>query len=403
MEERKKGRIVTSESVTEGHPDKICDQIADAILDDMLRQDPDSFVACEVMASTGIIFVMGEVTTKADTDINAIVRESLKKIGYKDAASGIDAENCAIITTIRSQSPDIAIGVAKSQEVREGKEDLDPLSAQGAGDQGLVFGYACDDTPEFMPLAIVLAHRLTKKLSKLRKEGLIKGLRPDGKSQVSVEYDVEGRPLRVDAVLISAQHEPDIDQKNLKEEIWDKLVLTSIDPSLLDSDTKFFFNPTGQFVMGGPNADTGLTGRKLIVDTYGGAAHHGGGAFSGKDPSKLDRSGAYYARYVAKNLVAAGLCKKVEIAVSYAIGRAYPFSISLDSYNTGFLPDEVLLEIVKKIFDFRPLAIIEKLDLRRPIYAHTASYGHFGRRDDKYPWEETDRVEELIEEKKKYE
>lgn len=393
MEEIKKGRIRTAESVTEGHPDKICDQIADSILDEVLRQDPASHCACEVMASTGIIFVMGELSTKADVDINAIVRHTLKKIGYTDADSGIDAEHCAVITTIREQSPDIACGVDRSEEARLGEEEA--LSEEGAGDQGIVFGYATNETPEYMPMPLMLAHRLAKRLAKVRRENIVPHLRPDGKTQVSIEYDEANRPKRIDAILISTQHDAQADQKEIKEQLWDRVVKECLDPLMIDSQTRFYVNPTGRFEMGGPNADTGLTGRKIIVDTYGGEGHHGGGAFSGKDPSKVDRSGAYYARYVAKNVVAAGLADKAEIAVAYAIGRAEPFSIAIDTFGTGKLSDEALLQIIQKVFDFRPGAIIKKLDLRRPIYAHTATYGHFGRTDDRYSWEELDQVETL--------
>lgn len=388
-----KGCLRTAESVTEGHPDKVCDQIADAILDEVLRQDPAAHSAIEVMASTGIIFVMGELSTSADVDVNAIVRRTIQQIGYTDAPSGIDYENCAIIQTIREQSPDIAQGVGHSEEARAGESDA--LSAAGAGDQGIVFGYAADETPELMPMPIMLAHQLAKRLAKVRKEGIIPHLRPDGKTQVSIEYDAEDRPKRVDAILISTQHEPDVDQKQLKEDLWDRVVRETVDPRMIDSKTRFYVNPTGKFEIGGPNGDTGLTGRKIIVDTYGGMAHHGGGSFSGKDASKVDRSGAYYARYVAKNIVAAGLARRCEVAVAYAIGRAQPFSLSVDSYGTGKVDDATLLEMVKEVFDFRPGSIIANLGLQRPIYQHTASYGHFGRTDHKYPWEETNQVERL--------
>ncbi len=393
MESKQKGRIRTAESVTEGHPDKICDQIADAILDEVIRQDPDAHCACEVMASTGIIFVMGELSTKADVDINSVVRDTLKRIGYTDAQSGIDAENCAIITTIREQSPDIAMGVNQSQEFREGAAEDDFLL--GAGDQGIVFGYACDETPELMPMPIVLAHRLAHRLARVRRDNIVPHLRPDGKTQVSVEYDAAGRPKRIDAILISTQHDAEANQKALKEQLWDHVVREVLDPMLIDPDTKFYVNPTGRFELGGPNADTGLTGRKIIVDTYGGMGHHGGGAFSGKDPSKVDRSGAYYCRYVAKNIVAAGLASRCEVSAAYAIGRAEPFSLDVETFGTGKVSDHALLEKVKEVFDFRPAAIIHQLNLKRPIYAHTATYGHFGRTDDKYSWEELDRVDVL--------
>lgn len=392
MSERK-GRIQTAESVTEGHPDKLCDRIADAILDEVIRQDPDAHSAIEVMASTGIIFVMGELSTSADVDINSVVRATIRSIGYTDAASGLDADNCAIIQTIREQSPDIAQGVNLSEDARTGADDA--LSEVGAGDQGIVYGYAVDETPEYMPMPIMLAHQLAKRLAKVRKEGILPYLRPDGKTQVSIEYDEEGNARRVDAILISAQHTPDISQKELKEALWDEVVRATVKPHLIDSNTRFFVNPTGRFEIGGPNGDTGLTGRKIIVDTYGGAAHHGGGAFSGKDATKVDRSAAYYARYVAKNVVAAGLARRAEVSVAYAIGRAEPFSLSIDTFGTGVHSDLALLEIVKQVFDFRPGSIIKNMDLLRPIYAHTASYGHFGRTDEKYSWEMLDRVAEL--------
>ncbi|MDD7593262.1 MAG: methionine adenosyltransferase [Peptoniphilaceae bacterium] len=390
---RVKGRLRTAESVTEGHPDKVCDQIADAILDEILRQDPTAHSAIEVMASTGIVFVMGELSTSADVDINAIVRRTIQQIGYTDAPSGIDYENCAIIQTIREQSPDIAQGVGHSEEARAGEADT--LSAEGAGDQGIVFGYASDETPELMPMPIMLAHQLAKRLAKVRKEGIIANLRPDGKTQVSIEYDEDDRPKRVDAILISTQHGPGMDQKQLKEDLWDHVVKETVDPRMIDSETRFYVNPTGKFEIGGPNGDTGLTGRKLIVDTYGGMAHHGGGSFSGKDASKVDRSGAYYARYVAKNIVAAGLARRCEVAVAYAIGRAQPFSLGVNTFGTGAMDDAALLDLVKEVFDFRPGSIIQNLGLTKPIYQHTASYGHFGRTDHKYPWEETDKVEQL--------
>lgn len=385
-------KILTSESVTEGHPDKLCDQISDAILDAFLEKDPYSRVACETFATTGVVFVMGEITSEAYVDIQQIVRETIRKVGYLGSDMGFDAETCAVVTSIKEQSADIALGVDNSLEIKEG--ETDSLDQIGAGDQGIVYGYACDETSEYMPLSISLSHKLTKRLAEVRKKSIIKGLRPDGKSQVSIEYE-NNEPKRIDAILISAQHDRDINMKEMKEQIWKEVVLETIDHAYIDSDTKFYFNPTGRFEIGGPHGDTGLTGRKIIVDGYGGIAHAGGGAFSGKDPTKVDRSASYYARYVAKNMVAAGLCKRVEISVSYAIGMAKPFSLFLDTYGTGIYEDEKLLEIVEKEFDFRPQSIIQKLDLRRPIYFATASYGHFGRDDLDLSWEKLDRVEEL--------
>lgn len=385
-------RILTSESVTEGHPDKVCDQISDAILDAILEKDPDAHVACETFASTGAVFVMGEITTEAYVDIQKIARNTIREIGYTGSDMGFDADTCAVITLINEQSPDIAVGVNNSYEHRLGGEDIN--DSVGAGDQGIVFGYATDETESLMPMPIYLAHLLAKRLATVRKEDIVKNLRPDGKSQVSVEYE-DGKPVRVHSILISAQHNPDADYSDMKEQIWKEVIQAVIPMRLIDSETAFYFNPTGIFEMGGPQADTGLTGRKIIVDTFGGVGHHGGGAFSGKDPTKVDRSGSYYARYVAKNLVAAGLCQRCEISVAYAIGVARPFSINLDTFGTGVASEEKLLEIINKVFDFRPNALITSLDLRRPIYKKTAAYGHFGRDDLDLPWEKLGQVDAL--------
>ena len=372
----------TSESVTEGHPDKICDQISDAVLDAILTQDPDAHVACECCATTGMVMVMGEITTSAYVPIAEIVRKKVVEIGYDRAKYGFDGHSCAVLTSVDEQSPDIARGV-----VRENDD-------QGAGDQGMMFGYACDETPEYMPLAISLAHKLARRLAQVRKDGTLDYLRPDGKSQVTIEYD-DDRAVRIDAVVISTQHAPEVDQETIRQDMLTHVIRPVLPEALLDENTKYFVNPTGRFVIGGPQGDSGLTGRKIIVDTYGGYAHHGGGAFSGKDPSKVDRSGAYAMRHVAKNLVAAGLAKRCEVGVAYAIGVAKPVSVFLDSYGTGALPDDRLAEIVNNVFDLRPAAIIRDLDLKRPIYAQTAAYGHFGRDDLDLPWEKLDRVEEL--------
>ena len=374
--------LFTSESVTEGHPDKICDQISDAVLDAILAQDPEAHVACECCATTGMVLVMGEITTSAYVPIEQIVRKKVVEIGYDRAKYGFDGYSCAVLTSLDEQSPDIAQGV-----VRENAD-------QGAGDQGMMFGYACDETPEYMPLAISLAHRLTRRLSQVRKDGTLPYLRPDGKSQVTIEYD-DDRAVRIDAVVISTQHAPDVDQDTIREDMMKHVILPVLPEAMLDENTKYYVNPTGRFVIGGPQGDSGLTGRKIIVDTYGGYAHHGGGAFSGKDPSKVDRSAAYAMRHVAKNLVAAGLAKKCEVGVAYAIGVAKPVSVFVDSYGTGALPDDRLSEIVGEVFDLRPGAIIRDLDLKRPIYAQTAAYGHFGRDDLDLPWEHLDRVEDL--------
>lgn len=384
-------RLFTSESVTEGHPDKVCDRISDAILDEMIRLDPNCRVACETTATTGIVNVMGEITLHTGyADIPGIVRETVRKIGYDDPELGFDYRSLAINTAINEQSSDIALGVDKSLEAKA--DEGDDYDEVGAGDQGMMFGYATDETEELMPLALSLAHKLCMRLTEVRKSGELKYLRPDGKAQVSVEYD-DFTPVRVEAVVVSAQHTADVDIEKLRADIREKVIDAVVPASLTDADTKYYINPTGRFVIGGPAGDSGLTGRKIIVDTYGGAAGHGGGCFSGKDPTKVDRSASYYARYVAKNIVAAGLAKRVEIQVAYAIGVARPVSISVNTFSTGKFSDEKLLEIIGKHFDFRPKAIIESLDLRRPIYEETASYGHFGRAD--FPWEKTDKAEEL--------
>ena len=387
-------RVFTSESVTEGHPDKVCDQISDAVLDDILASDPKAHVACETFTTTGMVVVMGEITTSHYTDIPAIVRRTVERIGYTDPAYGFDYRSCAVMTAIDEQSPDIAMGVNQSYEVQQGG-DTDPLDLVGAGDQGMMFGYACDETPELMPAPISLAHRLTRRLAQVRKSGELKWVRPDGKSQVTVEYDEDGKVVRCPAIVVSTQHDPDIALKDLREAIVETVIKPIIPAQYIDADTKFFVNPTGRFVVGGPVGDTGLTGRKIIVDTYGGSAAHGGGCFSGKDPTKVDRSAAYMARYIAKNLVAAGLCRKCQIELAYAIGVAHPVSVLVDTYGTGVLSEEKLSEIVNRHFDMRPAKIIEKLDLRRPIYEQTAAYGHFGRTDIDLPWEHTDMVDTL--------
>ena len=387
-------RVFTSESVTEGHPDKVCDQISDAVLDDILASDPHAHVACETFTTTGMVVVMGEITTSHYTDIPSIVRRTVERIGYTDPAYGFDYRSCAVMTAIDEQSPDIAMGVNQSYEVQQGG-DSDPLDLVGAGDQGMMFGYACDETPEFMPAPLSLAHRLTRRLAQVRKSGELKWVRPDGKSQVTVEYDEEGKVVRCPAIVVSTQHDPDIALKDLREAIVETVIKPIIPAQYIDADTKFFVNPTGRFVVGGPVGDTGLTGRKIIVDTYGGSAAHGGGAFSGKDPTKVDRSAAYMARYAAKNLVAAGLCRKCQIELAYAIGVAHPVSVLVDTFGTGVRSDEELSKIVERHFDLRPAAIIRDLDLLRPIYEQTAAYGHFGRTDVDLPWEKTYRVEAL--------
>lgn len=386
-------RIFTSESVTEGHPDKVCDAVSDAILDACMAQDPMSRVACETAACTGFILVTGEITTKARLDIPSIVRETVKEIGYDDAKTGFDGNTCAVLVALDQQSADIAMGVDKALEAKEGSltDDLDT----GAGDQGMMFGYASNETEEYMPYPIELAHKLALRLTEVRKEGKLSYLRPDGKTQVSVEYDEEGRPARLDAVVLSTQHDDEVSQEQIHSDIM-KYVLDPVIPrEMVDERTKYFINPTGRFVIGGPHGDAGLTGRKLIVDTYGGMARHGGGAFSGKDCTKVDRSAAYAARYVAKNIVAAGLADRCEIQLSYAIGVAEPTSINVDTFGTGKISDEKLVELVRRHFDLRPAGIIKMLDLRRPIYRPTAAYGHFGRNDVAFPWEALDKVEVL--------
>ena len=387
--------LFTSESVTEGHPDKMCDAISDAILDACMEQDPMSRVACETASCTGFVLVTGEITTKAQLDIPSIVRKTVNEIGYNDAKTGFDGHTCAVMVALDQQSPDIAMGVDKALEAKENKMSDEQLEAIGAGDQGMMFGYATNETPELMPYPISLAHKLALQLTKVRKDGTLKYLRPDGKTQVSVEYDENGKPKRLEAVVLSTQHDEDVTQEQIHEDIK-KYVFDPILPiELVDAETKFFINPTGRFVIGGPHGDAGLTGRKIIVDTYGGYARHGGGAFSGKDCTKVDRSAAYAARYVAKNIVAAGLAEKCEIQLSYAIGVAQPTSIMIDTFGTGKLSDEKLVEIVRENFDLRPAGIIKMLDLRRPIYRGTAAYGHFGRTDLNLPWEATDKAETL--------
>ena len=387
--------LFTSESVTEGHPDKMCDAISDAILDACMEQDPMSRVACETASCTGFVLVTGEITTKAQLDIPSIVRKTVNEIGYNDAKTGFDGHTCAVMVALDQQSPDIAMGVDKALEAKENKMSDEQLEAIGAGDQGMMFGYATNETPELMPYPISLAHKLALQLTKVRKDGTLKYLRPDGKTQVSVEYDENGKPKRLEAVVLSTQHDEDVTQEQIHEDIK-KYVFDQILPiELVDAETKFFINPTGRFVIGGPHGDAGLTGRKIIVDTYGGYARHGGGAFSGKDCTKVDRSAAYAARYVAKNIVAAGLAEKCEIQLSYAIGVAQPTSIMVDTFGTGKLSDEKLVEIVRENFDLRPAGIIKMLDLRRPIYRGTAAYGHFGRTDLNLPWEATDKAEAL--------
>ena len=388
-------RLFTSESVTEGHPDKICDAISDAVLDALMEQDPMSRVACETCTNTGFVVVMGEVTTKANIDIPAIVRKTVTEIGYDRSEYGFDGNTCAVMVSLDKQSADIAMGVDKALEAKEDRMTDDQIEAIGAGDQGMMFGYATDETEEYMPYPISLAHKLTLQLTKVRKDGTLKYLRPDGKSQVSVEYDENGKPIRLEAVVLSTQHDPDVTQEQIHADIRKHVFEPVLPKELLDENTKYFINPTGRFVIGGPNGDSGLTGRKIIVDTYGGYARHGGGAFSGKDCTKVDRSAAYAARYVAKNIVAAGLAKKCEIQLSYAIGVAHPTSIMVDTFGTGKLSEEKLVEIIRENFDLRPAGIIKMLDLRRPIYKQTSAYGHFGRNDLNLPWEQLDRAEDL--------
>ncbi len=385
--------LFTSESVTEGHPDKVCDQISDAILDSILSADPDAHVACEVTATTGLIHVMGEITTSCYADIDKITRDVINDIGYNRPECGFNGGTCAVISSIDSQSPDISMGVNASYEYREGEHDQ--LNMIGAGDQGIMFGYACNETPELMPLPISLAHKLAKKLADVRKDGTLTYLRPDGKTQVTVEYD-DGKPIRIDTVLVSTQHSEDVSMATIREDLKKYVIFPTIPPELIDDNTKIFVNPTGRFVLGGPAADTGLTGRKIIVDTYGGYSRHGGGAFSGKDPTKVDRSAAYAARWAAKNIVAAGLADKCEIQLSYAIGVAKPVSVMVDSFGTGKVSDEILSKAVNEVFDLRPAAIIKDLDLKRPIYRRLAAYGHMGREDLGVTWEKTNKTDELL-------
>ena len=387
--------LFTSESVTEGHPDKMCDAISDAILDALLEQDPMSRVACETATTTGLVLVMGEITTKAYVDIQKIVRDTIREIGYTRGKYGFDADTCGVITAIDEQSGDIAMGVDKALEAKEHKMTDDQIEAIGAGDQGMMFGFATNETEEYMPYPIALAHKLARQLTKIRKDGTLPYLRPDGKTQVTVEYDENGKPERLDAVVLSTQHDPDVTQEQIHEDIKKHVFDAILPQELVDENTKFFVNPTGRFVIGGPHGDSGLTGRKIIVDTYGGYARHGGGAFSGKDCTKVDRSAAYAARYAAKNIVAAGLADKCEIQLSYAIGVAQPTSVMVDTFGTGKLSDEKITEIVRENFDLRPAGIIKMLDLRRPIYKQTAAYGHFGRNDLDLPWEKLDKVDAL--------
>lgn len=388
-------RLFTSESVTEGHPDKICDQISDAILDEILKEDPTARVACETTCTTGIVSIMGEITTSCYVDFPKIARQVVMDIGYDRAKYGFDGTTCAVVTAIDEQSPDIAQGVNSGYENRE-EGGSDDENSTGAGDQGMMFGYACDETPELMPMPISLAHKMAKKLTEVRKDGILEYLRPDGKTQVTVEYDGD-KPVRIDTVVVSSQHSPDVDIKKLREDIKREVILTTVPSSLIDENTKFFINPTGRFVVGGPNGDSGLTGRKIIVDTYGGYARHGGGAFSGKDPTKVDRSAAYASRWVAKNIVAAGLAKRCEVQLAYAIGVANPVSIMIDTFGTATVSEEKIEQAISKVFDLRPHAIIKRLDLRKPIYKNLAAYGHMGREDLGVSWEKTDMADALRE------
>ncbi len=384
----------TSESVTEGHPDKICDQISDAVLDAIFADDPDARVACECAVTTGLVLVMGEITTSTYVDLNTLVRDVVWNIGYTRAKFGFDGETCGVLVSIKEQSADIALGVNKALEAKTGEMNEEEIEAIGAGDQGMMVGFACTETPELMPLPIMLAHKLCRRLTHVRKEGILPYVRPDGKSQVTVEYEY-GKPKRVEAVVVSAQHSPHVQQDKIRDDIIQRVIKYVVPNGMMDDDTKIYVNPTGRFVTGGPKGDAGVTGRKIIVDTYGGMAGHGGGCFSGKDPTKVDRSGAYYARYVAKNVVAAGLADRIELQVSYAIGVARPLSLAVETFGTGQVPDETILELIDKHFDFRPAAIIQELDLRRPIYQATAAYGHFGRDDIDATWERTDKAELL--------
>lgn len=386
--------LFTSESVTEGHPDKICDQISDAVLDAILEKDPNARVACETTVTTGLVLVVGEITTSSYVDIPRIVRETITDIGYTRAKFGFDAETCSVLTSIDEQSADIALGVDQALESREGSMTDEEIEAIGAGDQGLMFGFAVNETPELMPLPISMSHRLARRLAEVRKDGTLAYLRPDGKTQVTVEYEND-RPVRIDTIVVSTQHDAEVGIEQIKQDIMENVILPVVPAELLDSETKYFINPTGRFVIGGPQGDAGLTGRKIIVDTYGGYARHGGGAFSGKDPTKVDRSGAYAARYVAKNIVAAGLADKCEVQLAYAIGVAQPVSISVDTFGTGKLDEAALVALIRKHFDLRPAGIIKALDLRRPIYKQTAAYGHFGRNDLDVPWEKTDKADLL--------
>ncbi|SFD56151.1 MULTISPECIES: methionine adenosyltransferase [unclassified Fictibacillus] len=391
----KSRRLFTSESVTEGHPDKICDQISDAILDEILANDPNARVACETSVTTGLVLVAGEITTSTYVDIPKVVRETIKEIGYDRAKYGFDSETCAVLTSIDEQSADIAMGVDQALEAREGSMTDEEIEAIGAGDQGLMFGYANNETPELMPLPISLAHRLSRRLAEVRKTEEVPYLRPDGKTQVTVEYDEDDKPVRIDTIVISTQHHPEITLEQIQADIKEQVIKPVVPAELIDENTKYFINPTGRFVIGGPQGDAGLTGRKIIVDTYGGYARHGGGAFSGKDATKVDRSAAYAARYVAKNIVASGLADKVEVQLAYAIGVAQPVSIAVNTFETGKVSEEVLVDLVRQNFDLRPAGIIKMLDLRRPIYKQTAAYGHFGRTDVELPWEKTDKAEAL--------
>lgn len=391
----KNRRLFTSESVTEGHPDKICDQISDSILDAILEKDANARVACETSVTTGLVLVAGEITTSAYVDIPSIVRQTIKGIGYTRAKYGFDAETCAVLSSIDEQSADIAAGVNQALEAREGTMSDEEIEAIGAGDQGLMFGFACNETEELMPLPISLAHKLSRRLTEVRKSGILAYLRPDGKTQVTVEYDENNKPVRVDTIVISTQHDPEITLEQIQADVKEHVINAVVPAELLDSETKYFINPTGRFVIGGPQGDAGLTGRKIIVDTYGGYARHGGGAFSGKDATKVDRSAAYAARYVAKNIVAAGLADKAEVQFAYAIGVAQPVSIAVDTFGTGKVSEAKLVELIRNNFDLRPAGIIKMLDLRRPIYKQTAAYGHFGRTDIDLPWERTDKAEAL--------